>query len=291
MPFERVTSTTLSLLILVALVCLVRPSEASCPDEVEAQSLLSEAEGFYVTHQYELVTETLDPLINPEQCFQSDEENIEAHLLLGVAQFELGELGMAELAFLGLLRHNPDYRTEEGIPIPKSAASYLEEVRKNHDEELQELRSVKGGGVIIETVYVTVEEQKGLYFINFLPFGAGQFQNDQVALGITFLSLEVATAAASLLGYVAIEVIRGDTFEFTAKERSVADDWQTLQLVSAGAFYVLYVTGVVLALTSYEPSRRSFLPPTTDKPDEGVTWFVAPAAEGDGGSVLLQWTF
>ncbi|PIV98093.1 MAG: hypothetical protein COW42_16650 [Deltaproteobacteria bacterium CG17_big_fil_post_rev_8_21_14_2_50_63_7] len=291
MPFERVTSTTFSLLLLVASVLFVAPAQAGCPDETEALGLLDDAEGFYVTHQYELVTQTLDPLINPEQCFKADDKNIEAQLLLGVAQFELGELGMAELAFLGLLRRNPDYRIEEGIPIPKSAASYLEEVRKNHDEELQELRSVKGGGVVIETVYVTVEEQKGLYFINFLPFGAGQFQNDELALGMTFLTLEVVTATASLLGYFAIEYIRGATFEFTAKERAVAENWQTLQLASAGAFYVLYVTGVVLALTTYEPSRRSFLPPTTDKPEEGLSWFVTPAAEGAGASVLLQWPF
>ena len=274
---------------------LASHAQAQCPDKQETAALLSQAESHYVTREYQELAPLLDALLFPELCFESKDDAIEAFLLFGVAQFQLGEEGLAELAFLEMYRLDPELDVDAFIDVPNNVRGFIEEVRVENQEELQRLLALSGGGksVVVETVYVTIQERDNIFWKNFMPFGVGQFQNEDYGWGITFLSLQTLAAATSISSYLMVEAIRRQDPDgnavFTAAEAEDARNWQTAQLVSGAAFFVIYAAGVTHALFNYEDKVRVVLPPSREAPNEGnddsEAWYLLPAAGPDGASV------
>ncbi len=288
---------------MVALLGVLLPPQAAantCPSADELTITISLAEGHYVRRQYEEVTELLDVLLSPEVCFLTDQQTLDARLLLGVSLFQLGELGLAELEFLALLRMDPDYQLDGVIPVPRAASSYLEQVRATYEEELRELRALRGGGegVVVETIYVTVEERHNQLWINFLPFGAGQFQNDQPGWGAAYAATQGLGLVANVAGFSMSLLVQwrgGDQVANSPAEREEAENWQMVQMVGLGAFGLVYVASVTHALLEYEATSSVLLPPSREKPDapgadeDGIAflWGLAPLTTPDGGGVLF----
>ncbi|MDX9722694.1 MAG: hypothetical protein RBU37_18245, partial [Myxococcota bacterium] len=236
-----------------------------------ASNALSTAEAQYVRRQYAELTQTLAELVEPEHCFEDKDALLEAFLLLGVAAHELERPEQAEHYFLSLLRLDPEYQQEALIQVPQSASLFFEQVRLEHDAELREIMASRvGSGVLLETVYVTVEQQQNQFWICFLPFGAGQFQNDQDDWGYTLLGLQTAALGINVLGAVMVELIRGSTHTFTRDERARAEAWQLTQLSAGAVFLVFYAVGVIHAAVEFEEVRTTLLPPTREDPSNSA---------------------
>ncbi len=153
----------------------------------------------------------------------------------------------------------------------------------------------------------TVREPRNRY-VAFIPFGAGQFQNGQRALGWTLLGVEtalVAVGTAVVPFYLAERRAMNETYDpsarpdATAQAESHRDSARTLQIVNLSAYGIFAATalfGVVQANLAFSPEvvrvqRRSptELPPPkapatpTDTPShEGVSVAprITPSARG-----------
>ncbi len=216
----------------------------------------------------------------------TDAQRIELHQLSGLSAFNLDLVPEAKQSFLALLRLNPDYVLDPFV-APPSAIRLLESVRKEAADELtlvRQLLQVRAEQQRREEEarrraeleranrrVITVERRP--MWMNFLPFGAGQFLQDRPSWGVAFAAAEALFGIASVVAYWAIEGLKVTTVE-TIEERLVdggtfrrtlrgippsaegaRDSWRVVKWSTGGAFYLAYVLGVVDAVVRHEGDR------------------------------------
>src|SRR5690606_17437725 len=176
-----------------------------------------------------------ETLLVVDNCVENEERRLDAYLIMGTSEFQLGELAVAEITFLDMLRINPDFSVDDSvISVPAPAPQYIEIVRERNQEELDEIRKEKliESGAVVETVWITVRENENQYWLNFVPFGVGQFQNGDIAWGGVFAGTQVAALGLAFTGAIMVEVIRGRDGKFTFPTNQVDDAqaWQYVQI-------------------------------------------------------------
>lgn len=239
----------------------------------------------------------------------SEDELVELHKLAGLAAFNLGRTEEASRHLRALLRLDPDFSLDPFV-VPPPAVAFMESIKSDMGNELEFLRQERrlrqerekaeaerrererveaevlrrraeelAGQVTIRTV------EKRNFLVNFVPFGAGQFQQGRNSLGIVFAATEGALAVTSVISYFAYEslfeertieldnVLDEDgkasiTVRFipTNRERQ-RDTWQLLKLASAAGFYTIYALGVVDALYHHEDQVVRTTVETRDAPE------------------------
>lgn len=287
-----------ALLVLLGVLCgRASVARAECPPGVDAVAAMDEAVSAYIMRDFAQVVTLVAPLVEAESCLESREGRVEAHLLLGTAYFQLDELGLAELEFLSLFRLDATFDLDN-VELPSRATRQFIETLRRDDPEVGDTQGGTSGGGF-ETYYVTIEKQRNQFWINFVPFGAGQFQNGDDAWGWVYLSVESLALMSSVAGAIAVEVIRGESFTFTREEAQAARAWQTVQLASAGIFLGVYAAGVIHAIVTFEPTETlGVLPPTKDRPagvsdasSVGPQVLVGPQLAPGGGGIAVHITF
>ncbi|MBX7114717.1 MAG: hypothetical protein K1X64_10360 [Myxococcaceae bacterium] len=263
----------------------------------------------------------------------SDEQRVEIAKYAGLSASNLGDKALAEKYFLQLLQLNPDYvldpfavappvikdfedlRKKNGDALSlvrkqlalKAAEAQREaekkkaEEKKRAEEELNRLR-VAATEVTVRTV-----EQRS-FLVNFVPFGAGQFQQRRYGWGVAFASAEGALAITSIVAFFAIESMFESqtvtlTNRFTAdgtfgfevrripKERQAeAKAWNVVKWSAGFAALAVGVAGIVDALVHHQDEvitvtreKPSFSAATPDLANPGLTGRAtqssAPAAQ------------
>jgi hypothetical protein len=114
----------------------------------------------------------------------------------------------------------------------------------------------------------TVEKRP--FIVNFLPFGAGQFQQSRNGLGVFLAVSEGATAATSIISYLALNFLirpvqrripgfqTPDGFAtfieygILKSAEGQATVWRYTKVISGALFYLLYGLGVADALFHHE---------------------------------------
>lgn len=273
---------------------------ADCPSKDELYELIDDAGRSYVMRRFTAVQERLSPvLVVGEGCVIEPEAQIEVRLLMGMSAFELGEQDVAELHFLTLLRLEPDYTVDPSIAT-LTIEQFFEGVRSAHKDELDEIRALRGrdlDNVEVQNVWVVAEDSLNHYWLNFLPFGAGSFQNGDTGWGIFFAVMQGLTLGMNITGAAMVEVVRGDSHTFTAAEAELARSWQYVQFVGLGLFGVFYIWGVVDGAINFVERERVYLPPSFDPPPEleaegdTLIWYIAPYGAPDGGGVTAGVAF
>src|SRR5262249_10886905 len=110
-----------------------------------------------------------------------------------------------------------------------------------------------GAGTAPRTVTIRERVEKPSVWLALVPFGAGQFQNDNLGLGLTFLLTEAATLATNIGCYFWIEGLRGPDGFYSGSNYQTALAARTTQIVSISAFGGLAVGGVIEALIARKP--------------------------------------
>jgi len=190
--------------------------------------------------------------------------------LLGLSHFFLNQLDAARLAFVQLLSLDPDYQLDP-LYVPPQAIAFLDTVRRNNQDLLDPIRERRkatleaaaqeeaarkrfltlGAGAAPRTIRERVE--KPSVWLALVPFGAGQFQNDDLGLGLTFLLTEAATLATSIGCYAWVEGLRGSDGFYSASNYQTALAARTTQIVAGGVFLGLVVGGATQALIARKP--------------------------------------
>jgi hypothetical protein len=249
---------------------------------------------------------TLRPWLSRDPVL-SDDEAAEAWRLLGVSEYHLGDRTAARTAFVNLLAFDPDY-TLDPFLVPPPIVDFFDRVKREHEPELAPLRERKRSlreqqrlaeeakrRLIAEeqarngppTKVVRVQEH--VYLLNWLPFGAGQYQNGEktkggaIAVGQLTLALVNITAIV-VHGQIADNRSRMCTSSepnctsppYTTDDRRLLGRLEAVKYLSAGMFWALYGYGVWDAHRHYVPF---------------VETEVGPAGQPAGLKVGLQGSF
>jgi tetratricopeptide (TPR) repeat protein len=226
----------------------------------------------------------------------SDDQLAELHRLAGVAAFNQGLTADAERHLSTLLRIDPDASLDPFL-FPPPAVQYLEKLRKQLASDLNVIRQerriqvdrrhraeedrerAKQQAAELQrklddlTRRVTVRTvEKRVFMVNFVPFGAGQFQQGRNSMGLLLATTEGGLGATSVVAYFAYSALFRDfkihipnvlnpngtgyldvTYRAIPTDRRLeASVWRIAQFGAGIGFYFVYLLGVIDALLNHE---------------------------------------
>jgi hypothetical protein len=243
----------------------------------------------FVRAEYGRAIEILHPLLYPEVLLDSEGEIVQAHRMLGVSYLFENKPDDARREFHKLLALRPDYRFDplldpqrvvdffNGVLKEAQAEIAVMEARRREREQALAARRERDAKLLVQPATVLRYERHS-YVVNFIPFGAGQFQNDQPRKGWMFLGVESALAAVSVGAFVTNFALYGveprrkclgmqpvDTgglpnaclpqqIDHSEEDRSRL--LLRVQVVSGGLFFAAAIWGAIDAVRNYQREVR-----------------------------------
>lgn len=224
--------------------------------------------------------ETINTLLYPELVLARREQVVEAHILLGAALYQVGNRERARDEFSRALQLEPEQaigtrlysegavRLFDETRAELRARTEREQERRRLAQRLADIEAYKKSLIVYET---------HPYYVNFVPFGAGQFQNRQRGKGVFFAVAQGATGAASAGIFLYLASRYGlSSAVVPLTEGPTVRRLQQIEIATGIAFYGFYAWSVVDALLAYKPRQRvegddSLLPPELrDEPRRGA---------------------
>jgi tetratricopeptide (TPR) repeat protein len=216
---------------------------------------------------------------------------LEARKYLGATYLFLGKKDAAREQFRLLLEEDPDYDIDP-VAFPEAVVQTFQEVQKKVEaenarksaldaarrkreraDELDELISQQQRIRMLEELAATETVEKvNSRWSAALPFGIGQFQNEDRKLGIMFAVTESAFLAASIATFIGHNSLRDENPAPSEIERArrVEKALRIGNWVSVGAFVSFAVAGIIEAEVRFKPvirtTRKRELPEATESP-------------------------
>lgn len=268
-------------------------ARASASDE------FAEAREVFRGGAYEDAIPLLSSLLYPHSRLTRQEDVAEAHLLLGVSYYETGQVAPAEREFEEALFVDPDL-TVDGI-FSEDVSEFFSRTKASLEQQREEearMRQIAeerdAYRQALENMYV-VERRN--YFVNFVPFGAGQFQNGDTEKGVAFAVSQGLLGGTSMAMFALQELQYNP---YSPDEVDTINRIRLVQLTTGGLSLAVMAWGIIDALANYEPTieRRpdeSLMPddyPDFD-PDLGSSssFRLRPAVTAEGGGLSASWEF
>ena len=181
------------------------------------------------------------------------EQLTEAHRLLGIGYFILQNRAKSHEHFLRLLTQNPDFQLDP-LYVPPIIIEFFETIREENREMLEAIRAEreKKEEEDQQAEPSVIVRRKNPYYVNFVPFGAGQFQNDEPIKGTLFLSAETLALGLNVTGFFMSKSFEGNDGYYSPGDASAARKWRIVQYSALGAFGALVIGGIIDALVNYE---------------------------------------
>jgi hypothetical protein len=230
--------------------------------------------------EYARAIEILRPLLYPEIRLESEGQVVQAHRMLGVAHLFEKQNDLAAQEFRKLLQLRPDYRFDPLLDPPQ-VVDFFNGVLHDYEAELAKIEGrrrqaeveerrqrdarerARSGASVVERHYV-----RNSFSINFIPFGAGQFQNGERRKGWTFLVSESALAAVSVASLTANFALYGARphraclprpmpalgeceIDHTDEDRSRL--LTRMQVASGALFFAVAAWGIADAILHFKP--------------------------------------
>lgn len=299
---------------LAAIVAAAAPAAASPAEE------LSTARDAFRRRDWMAALPVLSALLYPTPRLASVEDLFEAHVLLGMCAFESGDRPTAAREFDEAIYLDSERQLDTVLFSDGAVALYEE--RRTAIAERNRLEAEKRALALERERYrqllaAMVVVEKRDYYVNFIPFGAGQFQNRQTTKGILFASAQGVTGALSAGIWMYLVGSYGLSGQVPHDEANTVRRLQQVEIGAGAVFLGLAAWGVVDALVNYKPSvvRRpdeSALPPDLrlrdpapreprpgPPPPSGpeparppaTTFRLAPTPLPGGGGVVMSWEF
>lgn len=252
---------------------------------------LRDAENSYLYGDYPRVIDKLTPLVEPDILLADPEDLARAYELLGLSSFFLDRTDAARIWFERFIRFRPDARLNP-VLVPPPAVGFFDDIRAALADEIAAMREALRRQREEEEerrrrallTQVRVETRVNSRVVASLPFGAGQFQNGDTALGYALLGAQLATSVTSLGCFLAVEDLRLSNNLFDRADFERAQDLRNVQVWTGAIALLLMAGGIVHAWATFvdeAPLRETALPPTAPAPD-------GASLPGDG---LWRWRF
>lgn len=261
---------------------------------------LERAKNSYDAGRYEEGVERFRDLLSNEEVLSNREELRQARAYYAACLIAVGEGELADEQLEMILGGDPTWRPDPvlfpGKLVDRFAAVRLrveaeleaqasaerqaqEEARRAQAEYLRALRELARGEVIVE---------QNSRFVAALPFGAGQFQNGQKALGYAFLVGQSLSAGASVASFIALQSKAHEAANAPDSLRANFNDdlraWRLRTNVSFAVFAGLAAGGILHAQLSFVPEVREVRERKLPKPPPGL-----PVAGALPGGAYLGW--
>jgi hypothetical protein len=230
--------------------------------------------------EYQRAIEVLHPLLYPDVLLDSEGEVVQARRMLGVAYLFENKPDDARREFRKLLELRPDYRFDPLLD-PQRVVDFFngvlkeEEVtiaefekrRRQRDKEIADKRQRETLRLRMPPTVLRYERHS--FAVNFVPFGAGQFQNGHRRKGWFFFGAEALLGAVSVGAFATnfglygltptrrcnVNVSAGTQCPQSDIDHSQEDTSRMLlgvQLISGGLFFAVAIWGVIDALTHHQ---------------------------------------
>lgn len=281
-------------LCVLALLAGSSPANGAPPEE------LARARETFLAGQFEQAIPLLVSLLYPTSRLADGDLLAEAHLLLGVSYLETGKPDAAtrefeEALFLDQnLALSTSIFSEEAVRFFDRTKSEVQRRARESEEKERLARERDRLRRILENLVVL---EKRRYYVNFIPFGAGQFQNGDRTKGVFFFVAQAVTGGTSVALW-SYQVNRyGLGGEVPGDEVATVQRIQVAQIATGAAFFGLVAWGIIDSLANYEHTIQR-------KPDPSVledmglgeapkptTFRLLPHAGPGGGGLTLSWEF
>jgi hypothetical protein len=261
---------------LLGLLCFLAFAQAAPPS-----AEFTRGKAAYERAEYGRAIEVLRPLLYPELRLENEGQVVESHRMLGIAHLFEKQNALAAQEFRKLLQLRPDYRFDSLLDPPQvvdffngvlreyeGELAQIEARRKQADLEERQRREAyeraKKGPLVVEKRFA-----RNSFTTNFIPFGAGQFQNGQRRKGWGFLLGESALAAVSVGAFATNFAVYGfrpkrGCLPMTAmgsgapcipdfRDQRRSEALTTVQLVSGGLFFAVTAWGIADAILNFVP--------------------------------------
>ncbi|HMF40103.1 MAG TPA: tetratricopeptide repeat protein [Polyangia bacterium] len=303
--------TLASLAALAGALMAVGPT-APVPVQPAAREAFARGRTAFDRAEYQRAIEILHPLLYPEVVLDSEGEVVQAHRMLGVAYLFENNPDEARREFKKLLELRPDYRFDPLLD-PQRVVDFFNGVLKEEEATIADIlakrrqRENHPKPPPITPPPTILRYERHSYTVNFIPFGAGQFQNGQRGKGWFFFGTEAALAAVSVAAFTTNFALYGlsphrrcnvtppagvlcdpQDIDHSQEDRSRA--LLDIQLVSGGLFFAVAIWGVIDAIRNHQP--EVLLPDEsggggkiTRRPTSGARFTLLPDGLG------AAWTF
>ncbi|MBK8480514.1 MAG: hypothetical protein IPL40_04995 [Proteobacteria bacterium] len=294
-----------AVLLLLASAPAVAQAQAAAPREP-----LAVAQEAYAQGRYEQTVALLQPLLYPSNRLATGEDYLSAHRMLGVSYVFARDRARAEQSFLAILVAQPSYQLDPLVD-PPVAVELFEEVKRRNALLLREVAereraqartrarreraAPEGSARALDPAGRYLRVERHALWINFLPFGAGQFQSGQRGKGLALLATQVALGGTSLGAALALRLRYPDSRPPPA-ELNRARTLNVLQVAAGGLFWAAAIAGVIDALVhhrrevvvgeAHPPSPAGALSRRGEAPMRRL-----PLLTGSPGGLGLQWTY
>jgi hypothetical protein len=276
-----------------ALLCTV-----AVPARADGVADLEKAHDAYVARQYDEAEKRLRVLLDPKTgTLRNPDDLADARMYLGAVLVDEKRKPEAERVFEDLLLAKYNYDPDP-LRVSLDAMDAFRDAKERLKEKLNAIKEEKERQAAEEKAKAEAARQKEALRVAMLeklatteivreensrwtaliPFGVGQFQNGQTALGWVFLSTEAALAAGSFVGAgISYYDASQATDAFEKNDRATAEAYQQRAQIAAitgdalaGGFFLVAVLGVVHAQLTFVPEhtevRKRALPPLSLTP-------------------------
>jgi tetratricopeptide (TPR) repeat protein len=259
-------------------------------------------------HDHDAAMKLATFLLYPDEKLALPADLVEAHVILGASNFETGHRAEAKAEFEKALQIQPD-KSLTDLLFSEGAIRLFDETktdieaRAERDAQLRKLADERERIRKYKESLVVVEQRS--FGVNFVPFGAGQFQNKQRVRGVLYAAGEGLTGGISLGAFLYLAGKYGLNAKVPVLDGPGVRRLQQLEIGTGIAFFAIYAIGVIDSLLSYKPRVQiegddTLLPPLRDAaPDKAkqparktsaldrlhVTPLIAP----DGAGIGLTW--
>ena len=250
---------------------------------------VAKARAVYDQGEFEEAIRILEPLLYPKPLINDDPELVEAHRLLGGSYVLTQKPDKAKDEFESLLYIDPNFDLDPAVEDANVFAVFtetkrtiekkLEIIRKQRERDAA--KANKPSREITITNTVTVDSP----WVNFIPFGVGQFKNGQRGKGAFFFTSEILLGGTSVILFTAQALEYGiPSRPIPPRDSEFLRTRQIIQVTSGALFLAIYGWGVIDAFANSKPKVVN-----TKKTERDLV--VVPYVSPDGLGVSASWEF
>ncbi len=259
---------------------------ATAEEKKLPREVFEDSRSAFASGDFEKALPLLTFLLYPQPKLSSASDLEEAHVLLGICHYETGNDDDARRELETALFLNPTLELSPAIFSPR-ARKFLAELKAQVEKSDKENREIKAladeRDALRERLANTVIVEKRPYYINFVPFGAGQFQNGHRRTGLIFFTSQLALGgtSATLFSYQVVKYGIGGSVPPDELKR--VNNIRKTQVVTGAACLVSMAAGIVHALIHHESEvvlesgskkTANVIPYVTPVGSDGVTFGI-----------------
>ncbi len=229
------------------------PMEEKTPEEI-----LQQAENAYQYGDYHLAIKLYQSILHPNKI-QKTRSRLTALTQLAICYYSNDKKDLARKEFEDVLKISPRHTLDPFLYPPqiilffnetkRELAPLLVEIARVQDEEQKALKELKKAELKASEARAKQEQltsqpfhnqviekivYKNSLFLAVLPFGIGQFQNDDDTLGYFFFASQVIALSVNIGSYAYIVSLADEQGWYSAQNKI---DAQSIQKIQLSAFY------------------------------------------------------